>query len=214
MPSVAELAKLYGSGDALRKLNQQQAAKALQLGQQQRQEQLKQNVSLYDQLAGQQREKLLSGFRTEAETSVARSLDAAKRAASLSAARRGLGQAGISGGRAAAVTEAGLRGQGQQAISDFASQLGTLQAQQRDAFLRGEFDFMNEMAREQTRQAFDLQLISLREKLQRDRESRNAFWGLAGSIGNFIGLGPLGGALNNLLGGSEQSYQAPEYGVG
>jgi hypothetical protein len=67
--------------------------------------------------------------------------------------------------------------------------------------LRGEFGFINEMAKMENMQAFEERMTMLREKLQRDRESRNAFWGLAGSVGGWLAGGPVGGAIGGWIGG-------------
>jgi hypothetical protein len=68
--------------------------------------------------------------------------------------------------------------------------------------LRGEFGFINEMAKIDAMQAFEEKMTLMREKLQRDRESRNAFWGLAGSIGGWLAGGPVGGMVGGWFGGS------------
>jgi len=99
----------------------------------------------------------------------------------------------------------GLRGAGEAQFSDFQNKLGLLQSQQQDALLRGEFEFINQMARQENAQEFERSMTLLRDKLQRDRESRGAFWGLAGSIGGFLVGGPIGsaigGGITNWLGG-------------
>jgi hypothetical protein len=167
-------------------------------------EALMSKMNLHSQLLGEQREKMLGGFRTQSEAGIARQLEAQKRGAALSAARRGFapGSAGIGGGRAAAIAETQLRGAGEASFQDFQTKLGMLQSQQQDAMLRGEFGFINEMAKIDAMQAFEEKMTLMREKLQRDRESRNAFWGLAGSIGGWLAGGPVGGMVGGWFGGS------------
>lgn len=178
-----------------------------------RQERFKESIGTYEELIGGQREKLLAGFRTGTETGVARQLEATTRAAQLRAQRAGLGRGGM-GGRGMAVAEAGLRGQGQAQMQEFSTKLAMLQSQQREAFIRGEFDFMHNMERMVAEQDFEESMIRLRAQLQRDQESRNAMYGLAGSIGGFLAGGPIGTAVGGYIGGQlgGQGQQQTVYG--
>ena len=170
-------------------------------------EDIQKNLSLYDELMKGQKEKLLSGFRTGTEAGVARQLEAAQRAATLRSQRAGLGRGGL-GGRAAAMAEVGLRGAGEASMQDFRTRLGLLQSQQREAFVRGEFSFMNEMEKLVASMQFDQSMTMMREQLQRDRESRASFLGLAGGIGEWLGWGPVGTAFGGLFDGGQQQQPA------
>lgn len=165
-----------------------EARKKYELGEQEkaRKKKFGESISTYDELIKGQHEKLLSSFRTGTETGVARSLEASNRAAALRAQRSGLGRGGL-GGRAAALGEVRLRGQGQAQMGDFSTKLSLLESQQREAFIRGEFGFMHEMEKMVAEQNFEEKMMFLQAKLQRDQESRNAFWNLAASIGGAAG---------------------------
>ena len=157
-------------------------------------------VTAHGQLLGEQREKLLGGFRTGAEAGVARQLEASGRAAQLRAQRQGLGRGGL-GGRAAALGEMQLRGAGEASYQQFSSKLGLLQSQQTEAMVRGEFNFINEMTKQEALMKFEEDMIRLRDELQRNRESRNSFLNLAGSIGGFLVGGPVGSYVGSQVGG-------------
>lgn len=138
-------------------------------------------ITTHKQLLGEQREEMLSGFRTGAESGIARQLEASTRAATLRSQRAGLGRAGL-GGRAAALGEMQLRGAGEAAFNQFQTRLGSLQSQYMNETLQGEFQFMNEMTKQDALMKFEEDMIRLRAKLQTDRDARNAMWNLAGDI--------------------------------
>lgn len=157
-------------------------------------------IGVHSQLLGEQREKLLGGFRTGAEAGIARQLEASGRAAQLRAQRQGLGRGGL-GGRAAALGETQLRGAGEASYQQFTTKLGLLQSQFMNQTIQGEFNFINEMTKQEALMKFEEDMIRLREQLQRDRESRMGFLNLAGSIGGFLVSGPIGSAVGGWLGG-------------
>jgi hypothetical protein len=140
----------------------------------------------YQKLQEGQFQDLTRGFRQFSEAQTGRALGSVLRQAELGAGRRGIAFSGLAG-RGATEAQAGLQGQALGAQQQFASQLGALQAQNASALMRDEYRFENEMATLHLQQEFRLQLTQMQAKLQRDQESRNAFWGLGGSIGEFLG---------------------------
>lgn len=164
---------------------------------------MRERLAEYDAYTSGQHEKLLQGFRQYAETGAGRALGGILRQQELGAARRGIQFSGLAA-RGAAGAQAQLYGQAQEMQGAFASRLGMLAQQNRDAFLRGEFGFMNEIAKLELSYQFQRDLLKLQAKLQKDAESRNAFYSLAGSIGGYIAGGPVGSAVGSWLGGGTQ----------
>jgi len=143
--------------------------------------------------AGQQaatRKELLGGFRQYSESAAARGLGDVLRQQRISDVSRGLEQTGGIAGRGTAAAVASLRGLSQQGQQQFSSQLMQLQAQNRDLFVRGQFEFMNAMDKMAHEQAFERAMVELQAKLQQDAESRNVFYSLAGGIGQALGIIP------------------------
>jgi hypothetical protein len=163
---------------------------------------------------------LTRGFRQFSEAQTGRALGNVLRQQEVGATRRGIAFSGLAG-HAAAGAQAALQGTALGAQQGFASQLATMQSQNYDRALQGEFQYAMEIDRMFLSHQFNKELIHMQEKLAQDRESRDSFWGLAGSIGGWLGGGPLGAAAGNWLGnqlgggggGGYPSYQAQPYGV-
>jgi hypothetical protein len=143
----------------------------------------------YQKLQEGQFQDLTRGFRQFSEAQTGRALGSVLRGAELGASRRGIAFSGL-GERGATEAQAQLQGQALGAQQGFASQLSTLQAQNQDAFLRGEFAFANEIERMHLQQGFEMDLHRMQAKLIRDQESRNALYGLAGGIGDILSAWP------------------------
>lgn len=155
-------------------------------------------LDLYDQTQVGQRERLLTGFRQFSEAQTGRGLGNILKTQALTNQRRGIEFSGL-GSRGMAEQQAALQGQALGAQQGYASQLSTMQAQNRDAFVRGEFSFMNQMDLQLSSQRFQRELMQMQARLQQDAESRANMFGLAGSIGSWLVGGPVGGAVGGLF---------------
>jgi hypothetical protein len=127
------------------------------------------------------------------------------------------------GSRLMAEMQGNLQSQALGAQQGYANQLLNLQAQNRDAFIRGEFSFMNQMDYSFQQQQFQKELLNMQASLQRDAQSRANMFALAGSIGGFLALGPVGSAVGGWIGdqfgggysSAPQQYgYTPGYGMG
>jgi len=141
----------------------------------------------YASLQRSTRGELTGAFREYAETGAARALGGVLRQQRLSSQRAGLGRGGLAG-RGIATARADVLGQSLQAQQQFSTQLMTLQAQNRDLFVRGQFDFMNSMDMAFQKQQFTKDLLYMQARLQQDAEARQAYYSLAGGIGSALGL--------------------------
>lgn len=144
-------------------------------------------------------EDLTRGFRQFSEAQTGRALGSTLRQAELGAGRRGIAFSGLAAG-AATSAQAALQGQALGAQQRFGSQLASLQAQNQDAFVRGEFAFANELQAMYLRQDFEKELTYMQAQLQKDQQSRDSYFGLAGSIGGWLAGGPIGGAIGGAIG--------------
>ena len=174
--------------DAMDRLNKD-IAKAEAYKEQKRktdqQNEFNKNLSDYDRLQSGQRNNLLQSFRQFSEAQVGRGLGNILKEQNLQNQRRGIEFGGL-GARGMAEQQAALQGQGLQAQQSYASALDTLMYQNRDKFIQGEFSFMHQMDYAFQQHEFQMELARLQEKMLRDQESRDAFWGLADSIGPII----------------------------
>jgi len=143
------------------------------------------NLSDYDRLQSGQRNNLLQSFRQFSEAQVGRGLGNILKQQNLQNQRRGIEFSGL-GARGMAEQQGILQGQGLQAQQSYASALDTLMYQNRDKFIAGEFSFMHQMDYAFQQHEFQMELARLQEKMLRDQESRDAFGGLADSIGPII----------------------------
>lgn len=139
-------------------------------------------LGYYDTQQAAQQERLLGSFRRFSEAQTGRGLGNILKTQALANQRRGIEFSGL-GSRGMAEQQATLQGQALGAQQGYASALMNLQAQNRDAFMRGEFTFMNAMDMAFLQQKFQMDLINLQAKHQRDLESRRAMGELAGSMG-------------------------------
>lgn len=142
-------------------------------------------LGFYDTQQEAMRERLLGSFSQFSEAQAGRALGNILKTQALQNQRRGIEFSGL-GSRGMAEQQAMLQGQSLGAQQGYASALMNLQAQNRDAFMRGEFGFMNKMDLAFQSFEFQKQLVNLYAKLQRDAESRTAMFDLASSIGSFI----------------------------
>jgi len=144
-------------------------------------------LGTYDSLQAQKRNELLNSFTTFSEGQTGRALGGILREQQLQNQRRGIEYSGVgSGAMASAHTE--LAGKALENQQGFATQLMALQANNRDAYIRGEFSFMNAIDMGNMNQAFQRELLRLQEKLQMDRESRNAFTSAAQGFGAVLSV--------------------------
>ena len=134
-------------------------------------------------------EDLTRGFRQFSEAQTGRALGNVLRQAEVGAGRRGIAFSGLAG-QAATAAQAQLQGQALGAQQGYASQLANLQAQNYEARVRGEFEFAEAVEKMYLSSDFEKELLAMQAKLIKDQESRNAYYELAGGVGDILSAWP------------------------
>ena len=158
-----------------------------------------QRLGEYGQFQKKQADDLTRGFRQFSEAQTGRAMGNVLRQASIGANRQGLAFSGLWQG---AITGAHARLQGAAlgAQQGFASQLAAMQSQNYDRALQGEFQYAMEIDKMMLNQQFEKDLMYMQQEMRRSSENRDAFLGLAGSIGGWLGGGPIGAAIGGKVG--------------
>lgn len=141
----------------------------------------------WSKLQNQARDETLRGFRDYTEAGVGRSLGAANRSAALRNQRQGLGRSGLAG-RAAAMSEVALRGQADAAQQDAGIELSKQMMGEQAGFMMQQSQYLNTLDLQNNQGRLNMQLAQFQAKLQRDSESRGAFYSMAGAIGQALPL--------------------------
>jgi hypothetical protein len=127
--------------------------------------------------------------------------------------RRGIAPNSELAASIAASSESKLSGQVLGAKTDFSSKLSLLIAQNRDAFINHEFDFLHRLSIMDKQFDMDKEIMRLQQQFQADRDRWGMFNTFTSSLGTIVGAlvaGPVGAAAGAAIGGSRQS---DEYGV-
>lgn len=153
----------------------------------QRGKQFDKALGKYDETQGKFFEQMRQGFRQRSQSIASGQLTTGTSAINQSMARAGLGFSGV---QQAALT--GLYGQvgaaQTQAQSEYDQRLNELQQTQRDAFVRGEFDFFNQLQAMSYQHDLDKELASFQAELADKYSSGwNDFFNVLGQAAGMFG---------------------------
>lgn len=181
-------------------------------------DQMGSDLAQYDAEAMKYREDLLNLFGQRTELGAARQQRGVQSSLNQFLAQRGLYNSPELSASLAESTQGRLAGQVAQQQADFSSQLLQLMQQERDAFVRGSWDFARRIEAMGYANQLEMQLSQFQADLAKDLQNRNMFLGFLGEVGSWIyDLTPFGAASNvagAAFGGGPGGRQADEYGYG
>jgi len=159
-------------------------------------DQASQDLADHDAQSMKYRDELLSLFGNSAELGAARQQRGIASSLNSFLAQRGLSDSPLAASLAES-TQGRLASQVSQQEADFSSQLSMMMNQNRDEFIRGQWDFMRRIDIMGYQAQLEQNLAQFQADLAKDLQNRGMFLGMLSEVGSWIyDMSPFGAATN------------------